>query len=126
MLKKGSIRRVCSQVINRKLRPWCVHSIGCQMIPNRANVCLPSDRHCWEQKLALLAFAGFCIATLDTLSYGRAEMSVTGGDTPQPQQNHLLGALSPEVQARLFPGVFPHLELVPLPLRAVMYESGVP
>ncbi len=41
---------------------------------------------------------------------------------PKPQQNHLLGALSPEVQARLFP----HLELVPLPLRAVMYESGRP
>ena len=39
---------------------------------------------------------------------------------PSPQQNHLLGALSPEVQSRLFP----YLELVPLPLRAVMYESG--
>lgn len=39
---------------------------------------------------------------------------------PEPQQNHLLGALSPEVQSRLFP----FLELVPLPLRAVMYESG--
>jgi len=41
---------------------------------------------------------------------------------PQPQQNHLLAALSPEVQGRLFP----YLELVPLPLRAVMYESGRP
>jgi len=39
---------------------------------------------------------------------------------PAPQQNHLLAALSPEVQGRLFP----YLELVPLPLRAVMYESG--
>jgi len=39
---------------------------------------------------------------------------------PSPQQNHLLGALSPEVQSRLFP----YLELVPLSLRAVMYESG--
>jgi hypothetical protein len=39
---------------------------------------------------------------------------------PQPRQNHLLAALSPEVQARLFP----YLELVPLPLRSVMYESG--
>ena len=29
---------------------------------------------------------------------------------PEPQQNHLLAALSPEVQSRLFP----HLELVPL------------
>lgn len=41
---------------------------------------------------------------------------------PHPQQNHLLAALSPEVQARLFP----HLELVPLPLRALMYEAGKP
>ena len=41
---------------------------------------------------------------------------------PQPQQNHLLGALSPDVQGRLFP----FLELVPLPLRAVLYESGHP
>ncbi|MDO8861631.1 Crp/Fnr family transcriptional regulator [Haliea sp. E1-2-M8] len=39
---------------------------------------------------------------------------------PQPQQNHLLAALSPDVQIRLFP----HLELVPLPLRALLYESG--
>ena len=42
-------------------------------------------------------------------------------EKPSPQQNHLLGALSPEVQSRLFP----YLELVPLPLRAVMYESGL-
>ncbi|MCM2327813.1 MAG: Crp/Fnr family transcriptional regulator [Lysobacter sp.] len=41
---------------------------------------------------------------------------------PEPQQNHLLAALSPEVQNRLFP----YLELVPLPLRALMYESGRP
>ena len=39
---------------------------------------------------------------------------------PEPQQNHLLAALSPEVQERLFP----HLELADLPLRALMYESG--
>lgn len=39
---------------------------------------------------------------------------------PEPKQNHLLAALSPEVQGRLFP----YLEMVPLPLRAVMYESG--
>lgn len=38
---------------------------------------------------------------------------------PHPQQNHLLAALSPEVQQRLFP----YLELVPLPLRALLYES---
>ncbi len=41
---------------------------------------------------------------------------------PHPQQNHLLAALSPEVQGRLFP----HLELVPLPLRALLYESKHP
>lgn len=39
---------------------------------------------------------------------------------PEPKQNHLLAALSPEVQSRLFP----HLQLVKLPLRAVLYESG--
>lgn len=42
--------------------------------------------------------------------------------TPNPQQNHLLAALTPDVQGRLFP----HLELVPMPLRAVLYESGRP
>ena len=41
---------------------------------------------------------------------------------PSPQQNHLLAALSPEVQGRLFP----HLQLVKLPLRAVLYESRRP
>lgn len=41
---------------------------------------------------------------------------------PEPQQNHLLAALSPEVQGRLFP----YLELVRMPLRAVLYESGHP
>lgn len=43
-------------------------------------------------------------------------------DKPQPQQNHLLAALSPEVQGRLFP----YLELVPLPLRSLLYEAGRP
>ena len=41
---------------------------------------------------------------------------------PEPKHNHLLAALQPEVQSRLFP----YLELVPLPLRAVMYESNLP
>jgi CRP-like cAMP-binding protein len=41
---------------------------------------------------------------------------------PHPAQNHLLAALSPEVQSRLFP----HLELAELPLRALMYEAGRP
>ncbi len=37
-----------------------------------------------------------------------------------PQQNHLLGALTIEVQDRLFP----HLELVTMSLGKVLYESG--
>ena len=37
-----------------------------------------------------------------------------------PKQNHLLAALPAEVQARLFP----HLEMVDLPLGKVLYESG--
>jgi len=47
-------------------------------------------------------------------------MSSQKAPAPHPQQNHLLGALSPDVQGRLFP----HLELTELPLRAVMYEGG--
>ncbi|WKC36536.1 Crp/Fnr family transcriptional regulator [Ectopseudomonas chengduensis] len=41
-------------------------------------------------------------------------------ESHQPQQNHLLAALSAEVRQRLFA----HLELVPLPLGKVLYESG--
>lgn len=41
---------------------------------------------------------------------------------PEPQQNHLLAALAPEVQNRLFP----YLELVKLPLRALLYEARRP
>jgi CRP-like cAMP-binding protein len=37
-----------------------------------------------------------------------------------PQQNHLLAALSPPEQERLYP----HLKLVPMPLGKVLYESG--
>lgn len=40
--------------------------------------------------------------------------------SPEPQQNHLLAALSAEIQRRLFP----RLELVQLPLGKVLYESG--
>lgn len=36
------------------------------------------------------------------------------------QQNHLLSALSPEAQERLCP----HMELIPMPLGQVLYESG--
>src|SRR6476659_10155385 len=48
--------------------------------------------------------------------------SAQAGVPPHPGQNHLLAALSPEVQGRLFP----HLELAELSLRALMYESGRP
>lgn len=41
-------------------------------------------------------------------------------ETPSPQQNHLLAALSSDVQDRLFP----YLEQVPMPLGEVLYESG--
>jgi CRP-like cAMP-binding protein len=44
----------------------------------------------------------------------------TAAPPPHPRHNHLLAALSPEVQGRLFP----HLELAELSLRSVMYESG--
>jgi len=40
----------------------------------------------------------------------------------RPQHNHILAALSSEVQDRLFP----YLELVSLPLRSVLYEAGDP
>jgi len=40
--------------------------------------------------------------------------------TPSPIQNHLLGVLSADVQAR----IFPYLEEIPMPLGKVMYESG--
>jgi len=42
--------------------------------------------------------------------------------TPTPQQNHLLAALSPDVQER----IFPFLEPAPMPLGKVLYESGAP
>jgi CRP-like cAMP-binding protein len=44
----------------------------------------------------------------------------TIGEQPHPEQNHLLAALSADVRSRLFE----HLELVPLPLGKVLYESG--
>jgi CRP-like cAMP-binding protein len=47
-------------------------------------------------------------------------ISKTTGRTPMPKENHLLGSLSVDVQDRLFP----YLELVPLPLGKVVYESG--
>jgi|GEM_PF-4819300 len=39
---------------------------------------------------------------------------------PAPKQNRLLSALPKEVQER----VYPHLELVPMALGMVLYESG--
>src|SRR5687768_7534991 len=41
-------------------------------------------------------------------------------DAQAPQANHLLAALPADSQARLFP----HLELVELPLGEVLHESG--
>lgn len=41
-------------------------------------------------------------------------------EQPPPQQNRLLGGLPVEVQNR----IFPHLELVALPLGKILYESG--
>lgn len=41
-------------------------------------------------------------------------------ESPAPEQNHLLAALSPQERARLYP----HLRLVPMPLGKVLYESG--
>lgn len=38
----------------------------------------------------------------------------------RPEQNHLIAALSVDIQERLFP----YLEYVPIPLGKVMYESG--
>ncbi len=40
---------------------------------------------------------------------------------PEPRQNHLLAALPADECARLFP----HLELVPMPLGDVLYEPGI-
>ncbi len=41
---------------------------------------------------------------------------------PLPEHNHLLAALPPEAQDRFFP----HLELVSMPLRGILYECGRP
>jgi CRP-like cAMP-binding protein len=41
-------------------------------------------------------------------------------DSRDPQQNHLLAALSPAERER----IYPHLRLVPMPLGEVLYESG--
>lgn len=43
------------------------------------------------------------------------------GDVPDPRENQILDALPPQERDRLFP----HLELVPMPLGKVLYESGV-
>ena len=41
-------------------------------------------------------------------------------ETHHPEQNHILAALPPAERERLFP----HLQLVPMPLGKVLYESG--
>ena len=48
----------------------------------------------------------------------RAASSTQGSDAPE--QNHLLAALTPEERER----IFPHLQLVELPLGKALYESG--
>ena len=60
---------------------------------------------------------------MSTRLLGAASLAVTVvemSEAPTPQQNHLLAALPVEVRDRLFP----HLELVPMTLGKVMYESG--
>ena len=57
-----------------------------------------------------------------TTSRSRPGAAAAPPVAPEPRQNHLLAALSPEVQGRLFP----HLEPAELPLRALMYEAGHP
>ena len=49
-----------------------------------------------------------------------ARLAKRMSETTTPIQNHLLAALTPDVQGRLFP----HLDLVPLSLGRVLYESG--
>ena len=41
-------------------------------------------------------------------------------ESPSPLHNHILNALPPEEQSRLFP----HIRLTPMPLGKVLYESG--
>lgn len=41
-------------------------------------------------------------------------------DTHNPQQNHILNALP----AAVYEHIFPHLEMIPMPLGNVIYESG--
>jgi CRP-like cAMP-binding protein len=53
-------------------------------------------------------------------TFQRARLVNRMTDTTSPLQNHLLAALTPDVQGRLFP----HLDLVPLSLGRVLYESG--
>jgi CRP-like cAMP-binding protein len=50
------------------------------------------------------------------------EIAMNAPETPGPEQNHLLAVLHADVQRRLFP----HLDLVPLMLGQVIYESQQP
>jgi CRP-like cAMP-binding protein len=58
-------------------------------------------------------------AVIPSWATAMTRTSVTPG-THVPQQNCLLAALSPEESDRLYP----HLQLVPMPLGKVLYESG--
>ena len=71
---------------------------------------------------SLLHAPGRILPSLTKSKPQQAGFSSSHKPHPHPKQNHLLAALSPEVQNRLFP----HLELAELPLRALMYEAGRP
>jgi CRP-like cAMP-binding protein len=73
------------------------------VVPHTANLALACPPCCWGD---------------DVPSPSRPVTDMT--TTPFPQQNRLLAALSSEVQTRLFP----HLELISLPLGKAVYESG--
>jgi len=66
--------------------------------------------------LATISGYGEFFGSLPRLTWTGIDVS----EAPAPRQNHLLLALPAEVQDRLFP----HLELIPLPLGKVLYESG--
>jgi CRP-like cAMP-binding protein len=60
----------------------------------------------------------YCLVPLWWATVSRSARSMSASH--DPQQNHLLGALSPAERER----IYPHLRLVPMPLGKVLYESG--
>jgi CRP-like cAMP-binding protein len=49
-----------------------------------------------------------------------ATVTLSMPDSLDPQRNHLLASLPPAERAR----IYPHLQLIPMPLGKVLYESG--